>query len=126
MLFIKSNILTVVLMFMVFVGQASATTSGSCQMNTKDQNIHLSMETTNHITKDMAAHIGMSGSATQSSMDDCCAQDCDCALGGCSLVMLLPSPHHAWEVIALKKMGRHPFLVTRQSPPTLYRPPISL
>ena len=111
---------------MVFIGQAAATTSASCQMNTTDQNIHLSMDTTNHITKDMVNHINIPNSETQSSMDDCCAQDCDCTLGGCSSVMLLSSLHHVWEVITLQKKGDRPFLITTQSPTTLYRPPISL
>ncbi|PCI51447.1 MAG: hypothetical protein COB49_01635 [Alphaproteobacteria bacterium] len=123
MLFIKSKILAVMLVLMVFIGQATAATSNSCQM---DQNIHLSIAVTSRITKDTVIHINMLGSETLSSMDDCCAQDSDCPLGDCSSVMLLSSPHHLWEVITLQRKGDRPFLVARQSPTTLYRPPISL
>jgi len=114
------------LVLMVFIGQATAATSASCQMNTNDQNIHQSMDTTNHNAKDMVNHIIITDTETQSSMDDCCAQDCNCTLDGCSSVMLLSSPHHVWEVIALQTKSDRSFLVARQSPTSLYRPPISL
>lgn len=114
------------LMLIVFIGQATAATNNSCQMNTIDQNIHLSMDVTRHISKDMVSHKNMSGSETQSDMNGCCLQDCNCPLGDCSSVMLLSSPHHDWEMIALQKKRNHHFLVVIQFPSGLYRPPISL
>jgi hypothetical protein len=123
---IKSKILTVMLMLMVFIGQTAAATNDSCHMNTVNQNIHLSMDTTSHIAQDTVSHIVKSGSVTQSNMSDCCTQDCNCPLGDCSSVLLLSSPHQNWEMIALQKKAGRLFLVTRQSTTTLYRPPISL
>jgi len=125
-LFIKNKILVVMLMLMVFIGQTANATNASCQMDIS-QNIHLDMDTTNRSAKDMINHIIIIDTATQSFMDDCCIQDCDCALGGgCSSVILLSSPHQDWEVVTLQRKGNYPYLVTRQPLTTLYRPPISL
>jgi len=123
---IKNKILAIMFMLMVFIGQSAAATNDSCHMSAMDQNNHLSSHTTRHMTQNIAPHNRLSDSATPSSLDDCCAPDCNCPMGGCTFALLLASPHHVWEVIGLQKMGDRPFLVTRQSPTTLYRPPISL
>ncbi|PCJ31823.1 MAG: hypothetical protein COA93_10355 [Alphaproteobacteria bacterium] len=97
MLFIKNKILVVMLMLMVFIGQTANATNASCQMDIS-QNIHLDMDTTNRSAKDMINHIIIIDTATQSFMDDCCIQDCDCALGG--------GVHQLYYCLPLIKTGK--------------------
>jgi len=106
------------LMLMVFIGQATAASNDSCQMSAIDQNNHLAMA-------DMVNPVNLPDSETGQTMNDCCNHDCNCPLGDCSSVALISSPHHGREMIAFKKNSPHPFLLARQFPAALYRPPIS-
>lgn len=114
------------MVLMVFSGQATAASNDACQIMTLDQNNHMMMDKITPIPQEMANHISAMGAEFPSDAADCCPQDCTCPLGDCASIMLLSFPTHGGEMVALQKNSQRLFLITKQFPTTLFRPPISL
>jgi len=123
----------VLLVCLTFVGQAVASTVMSYQMmsmmsmmgmNGQEQSQNMSMM--DHSNHEMA-----SGSSTNSpeksetSMEECCTETCNCFTGGCSnIAMFMKIVSNTAIVSSPTKILSYSLLAQSQQPTSLYRPPI--
>ncbi len=120
MFFIKNKVLTVVVMLLVFVGQAMASSASPCLMDNNSQSDNPTMM--NHLGHDM----GASEMASDSGDLDCCDQDCACLMSSCAPVALLSLAYNGTDsVVASQKTRQFLYLVKNQYSDSLFRPPIS-
>ncbi len=107
-----SKSLMVVLMLLVFVGQASAFTVVPCEMNGQ-ASMMSGMSHPIHDMSDMA-----------SSDMDCCDQECSCPMGSCVSAVLFNTPVLIEPELISQKIIQSPTRVLMQTLTSLYRPPI--
>jgi hypothetical protein len=101
---LKSKSLMVILMLLVFVGQASASTVMPCEMN---------------------ALTSMDDMSDMSSSEmDCCDQDCSCPMGSCVSAVFINTPVLIEPELISPKINQSPTRVLMQTLTSLYRPPI--
>jgi hypothetical protein len=115
------NVLIVLLM-LVFGGQAIASTSISCQ------NISSSAQSSEQVLisdmVDHSQHLGLKSSTDgATSLEDC--PDCDCSLHRCFSSTTLPTAQGLFSFSVVSLTSRYNELVDTQSTTTLFRPPIS-
>jgi len=101
---IYGKIRLILLIFLIFIGQAPAVSAEPCEM------------------MDMSA----CDSDMTTSMSDCCDEDCDCPTGHLSAVILHMPLSLEGKIISIQKNSAPLFLVVSQFSSTLYRPPITL
>lgn len=127
MAFNLSKTVMVLLLCLIFVGQAMASTVMSCHM--------MSMESVNgqaqaHVMSTMAhsAHSMVNNSTSdelEKSTEDCCEKNCNCFTGGCSSIAMLNKNLNTNLVIEFPtKITSVASLTTSQRLTSLYRPPI--
>lgn len=118
------------LVLMVFIGQAAAAANESCQMSTEKQRSEQSMDAPCMTSIDQSTNImndvESCSSQSKTNMAEYCDQECNCPSGDFASAILLTIPESCREVASLQKNSKSPFLVIKQFPTTLYRPPISL
>lgn len=122
MLLLESRILAVMVVLMVFIGQANAVTVSACQINMKNQSVTQSMRMVDH----SSVTVSEDDSLSAPKMSDCCDQNCACSSGNCAPAVMLPVSYDDRDVIPLQKNTAPQLLIPEQSSTSLYRPPISL
>jgi hypothetical protein len=116
----KDKLLMVLLMLLVFTGQAVAFAVSSCQMDT-DSSATMELSMMDHSGHSMMDTV--SDTATPMTMD-CCDQDCN-FLGSCGSLMMTTSAY-TFSSAVITPLDSSPVtvLLNSQSPSSLYRPPI--
>ena len=114
----------VALLMMIFIGQVIASTTVSCQRQPASPQPHEQM-----IDSGMMDHSQHMMSLTTSSADDAtgsvCCPDCDCSLGGCSTVAVLPLGQHLYTPDIGSLTSQYHELLDGQLMAYFFRPPIS-
>ena len=122
----KANIVIIALMLMTFFGQTLASTSVSCS---HEMTMGQSMMSHDNMA-DNASHKSMmlegdELNSGQSSLMDCCQEDCKCPMSGCISLSLLTDLRFNTEMISEQKIALLPLIHLSQINTYLYRPPIS-
>jgi len=115
--FRKRNIVMVVVIFLVLVGQSFAAVA-SCDNEISSQNTHM----TSHMTAvEMAdlVDVIIQGEA------ECCTQNYDCSMETC-VAILFPAVSHPIDALPKFSQIVHyaPLMALSQLPSSLYRPPM--
>lgn len=95
----------VVLMLLVFVGQATASAVMPCEMDAQTSIGSMMMD---HDMSDM----------------DCCDQDCSCPMGSCVSAVFINTPVLMEPELISQKIVQSPTRMLIQNLTSLYRPPI--
>ena len=111
-----------VLLMLVFGGQAMASANISCQNQTSSpQSTEQSMDPD---MMDHSQHLGLNSSADGATSHDCCP-DCDCNVGGCSASAAFPTAQDLFSSGLDLLTGRYNESLDDQLIVSLFRPPIS-
>jgi len=124
----------VLLVCLTFVGQAMASTFMSYQMMSmmgmngqeQSQNMPMMDHSNHHLVNDMASDSSAySPDKSETLMEECCTETCNCFTGGCSNVaMFMKVASNAAIVSSPTKILSFSCLAQSQQPTSLYRPPI--
>ena len=110
-----------VLLMLVFGGQAMASANIICQNQTSSpQSTELAMSD----MADHSQHLGLNPPVDESSSLDCCP-DCDCSVGGCSASAALPTTQNLLSIDAVLFTKRYNERAEGPLTTSLFRPPIS-
>lgn len=107
---------------MAFIGQAVASASTVCQMQSVPSQSHQKMAGTD--TKNHSQHMGLDSSSTDeiATFDRCPA--CDCSLGGC-IAVVLPESQSVFAASLGSLTIDYNELAESELTVSLYRPPIA-
>ena len=124
------NILMILLMFMVFTGKTASAIDISCHMEMdpsppQHSKTNPCMESMN---QDVKMHHDSKNCCSQSKVNkpQYCDNEGNCTSSDFSPALLFNAPILGRDFDLQQKNSKSPFLVTKQFPTTLYRPPISL
>jgi len=122
----KHNVLVVMLMLLVFVGQVVASAINTCPKgSTTEQNSGLVAAMTDH-SSHSNHNISASVPEADPNLSENCKLDCYCSLGGCASVAISTLQNNDVTEFLSQKINQTPFLaLTSQIPSSLFRPPIS-
>jgi len=121
----------VFLVCLTFVGQAMASTVMSYQMMSmmnmngqgQSQNMPMMDHSNHHLVNEMASD--SSPDKSETSMEECCTETCNCFTGGCTNVaMFMKITSNTAFVSSPTKILSFSRLTQSQQPTSLYRPPI--
>jgi hypothetical protein len=129
-MFINKTVM-VLLLCLIFIGQSMASMTmfygmTAMQSNTQSMSGMSSMKSSHHDMNGMTdCDEAMAKTASTTSTEDCCAQECDCLTSGCSTVSAFSALLNYTPDIAISnKITSATTLLTDQTPTSLYRPPI--
>ena len=121
----KNRLLMAMVVLLVFVAQAVASTVVPCDMESSNMSASMDMAMMDHSGHAMDDYAATPDSPTDTGSSDCCSQDCTCSMIGCSAIAL-PTEGNCSATVVLSQ----PISASRlsafesQLQPTLYRPPI--
>lgn len=108
----------VVLLTLVFTGQALASGKLSCQNRSSEQKISSDMV-------DHSQHMGMDSSSGDTMVSFECCSNCDCNMGGCTATAVLPAGPSLFVTEVDSLASHYNESTANQLPVSLFRPPIS-
>jgi len=122
----------VLIVCLTFVGQAMASTimsyhmmgmMGMMGMNGQTQSQNMPMM--DHSSDDMVIDSADRSAKSETSMEECCTETCNCFMGGCSNVATIMAISDSAPIISLSaKILSTSRLAQSQQLTSLYRPPI--
>jgi hypothetical protein len=123
-MFINKTIM-VLLLCLIFIGQSMASMTMFYGMTAMQSGMS-SMENSHHDMNGMTdCDEAMAKTASTTSTEDCCAQECDCLTSGCSTASAFTALlNHTPDIAISNKITSATTLLTDQTPTSLYRPPI--
>ncbi len=137
MLTFFNKTLVVFVLCLIFVGQSTASMTmfygmvgmSSVAQASTIQSAHHKISQVNHDSDPMMAMSDCSKKqmldSTESTNEQCCAQECDCLTSGCSTVSaFLALITYPTSIVIANKIAASNELLISQLPSSLYRPPI--
>ena len=118
MLMARSKAMIVILLALVFTGQALASAKLSCQNQSSEQMISSDMA-------DHSQHFKMDSSSSETMSGFECCPSCDCNLGGCTTIAILPTVQSPFVVGVVSLASHHVEFSANHLAVSLFRPPIS-
>jgi hypothetical protein len=129
----KTKIIIIALMLVAFFGQALASVTMSC---THEMAMELSMMELSVMDHDnivyTASHTSLmlvsselDTDSSQSTVMDCCQEQCKCPMSGCISLSFLIDTRFNTAIIAEQKIVQLPLIHQSQINTSLYRPPVS-
>lgn len=119
----KHNLLVILLMLVAFVGQAIASVTMSCVHESMTVDSAMLMQHDAMSVPAMANNIVQE--QNQSTMMDCCQEQCQCPMSGCLSLFMHTNSSFPSAIITEQQITQLPSLAKSQVNPSLYRPPIS-